>query len=545
MKKTTTLLIMCFLVHNFSFAQCNFNPTITTNGSSSSCNSASVVLTVDSGSVSDSWTQRLNLAANQRNNATGFSIGSKGYLGTGQYSGTTYNDFWEYNPGNNTWTQKANIGTTTRYFSIAYNIGSKGYVGTGRSFYGPNYYNDFWEYDTATNSWAQKANFGGTARYGAVGFSIGAKGYIGTGYDGTLKKDFWEYDPGSNSWTQKADFGGTARYAAVGFSIDSTGYLGTGWDNTTRFNDFWEYNPVNNTWTQNANFGGTARYGAVGFSIGSKGFVGTGADPIETNDFWEYDPVNDTWIQRANFGGYERRYATGFSIGEKGYIGTGHQSSNIWKDFWEYHPQESYLWSTGGIGKSVAATTSGIYSVTVTSITGCSGSASISIMINPNLNIPTTTSASSALTCDGMATVNINGGVPPYTYLWSTSPAQTDDTASGLCAGTYYVTVTDSDSCFAVTSCVIDYQGSGMYENGIKNNILIYPNPAYDRITIEDVAAHQDETYAITNIQGRLLMQQLLRQSITEIDIHSLAPGMYFIRFESKEGSVVRKVIKK
>lgn len=46
--------------------------------------------------------------------------------------------------------------------------------------------------------------------------------------------------------------------------------------------------------------------------------------------------------------------------------------------------------------------------------------------------------------CDGTATVIPKWGTAPYTYSWSTSPAQTDTTATGLCAGTYTVIVTDS-----------------------------------------------------------------------------------------------------
>src|ERR1041384_7930203 len=77
-----------------------------------------------------------------------------------------------------TWTQKADLGGTGRYFPVGFSIGTKGYIGTG---YNTTYRNDFWEWDQATNVWTQKADFAGTARYAAVGFAIGTKGYIGTG----------------------------------------------------------------------------------------------------------------------------------------------------------------------------------------------------------------------------------------------------------------------------------------------------------------------------------------------------------------------------
>src|SRR6266705_3202749 len=90
-----------------------------------------------------------------------------------------------------TWTQKADFGGAARSGAVGFSIGSKGYIGTGADS-GFVFQKDFWEYDPATNAWTQKADFGGTARSGAVGFSIGSKGYIGTGADNSgLRNDFW------------------------------------------------------------------------------------------------------------------------------------------------------------------------------------------------------------------------------------------------------------------------------------------------------------------------------------------------------------------
>jgi gliding motility-associated-like protein len=48
--------------------------------------------------------------------------------------------------------------------------------------------------------------------------------------------------------------------------------------------------------------------------------------------------------------------------------------------------------------------------------------------------------------CNGTATATPTGGSSPYTYSWSTVPVQTTQTASGLCAGIYTVTITDASS---------------------------------------------------------------------------------------------------
>lgn len=49
--------------------------------------------------------------------------------------------------------------------------------------------------------------------------------------------------------------------------------------------------------------------------------------------------------------------------------------------------------------------------------------------------------------CDGMASASVTGGTGPYTYLWNDPGAQSTASASGLCSGTYIVTVTDAVPC--------------------------------------------------------------------------------------------------
>ncbi|MEI7897761.1 MAG: T9SS type A sorting domain-containing protein [bacterium] len=44
---------------------------------------------------------------------------------------------------------------------------------------------------------------------------------------------------------------------------------------------------------------------------------------------------------------------------------------------------------------------------------------------------------------NGSVTVSVSGGNPTYTYVWSSAPAQTTQSATGLIAGSYTVTVTD------------------------------------------------------------------------------------------------------
>lgn len=89
-------------------------------------------------------------------------------------------------------------------------------------------------------------------------------------------------------------------------------------------------------------------------------------------------------------------------------------------------------------------------------ICGCTDPSAISYNPNANVstqtccyppcNIPVVITDSQPESCNqsnGSATAQGTGGSGSYNYVWSTVPAQTGPTATGLSAGTYFVTVTD------------------------------------------------------------------------------------------------------
>src|SRR5262245_4916643 len=82
-----------------------------------------------------------------------------------------------------TWVQKANFGGPARFVAAAFSIGNKGYIGTGRDGSAAGFSKDFWEWDQVNDTWTQKADFGGEQKMAAAGFSISDKGYIATGWD--------------------------------------------------------------------------------------------------------------------------------------------------------------------------------------------------------------------------------------------------------------------------------------------------------------------------------------------------------------------------
>ncbi|HUR29788.1 MAG TPA: hypothetical protein VMZ69_00080 [Saprospiraceae bacterium] len=106
-------------------------------------------------------------------------------------------------------------------------------------------------------------------------------------------------------------------------------------------------------------------------------------------------------------------------------------------------------WSNGFIGLSINDLPPGIYSVTVTDNNNCTMEATYTI--DPGGIVELTTDQIQHVSCAGGANGNISitaaGGVAPYTYLWSNG--NTGSAISGLSAGSYLVTVTDSHGCTA------------------------------------------------------------------------------------------------
>ena len=118
-------------------------------------------------------------------------------------------------------------------------------------------------------------------------------------------------------------------------------------------------------------------------------------------------------------------------------------------------PGYTYLWSTTATTAPVTGLCAGTYTVTVTDANGCTAVTTVTI-VEPNAVVATIT-AQTNVTCNGLcngsATVSVTGGVPAYTYLWSSGALTA--TAPGLCAGIYFVTVTDNNGITGTTSVTI------------------------------------------------------------------------------------------
>lgn len=106
-------------------------------------------------------------------------------------------------------------------------------------------------------------------------------------------------------------------------------------------------------------------------------------------------------------------------------------------------------------GNVLGAQCAGTYFAQVTNASGCV-SIDTAFVTEPDPIVPnlSTTPVSCASACDGTATVGPTGGSPGYTFLWSPGGEDTPQ-VTGLCAGSYSVTITDLAGCSIVVDVLI------------------------------------------------------------------------------------------
>ena len=102
-------------------------------------------------------------------------------------------------------------------------------------------------------------------------------------------------------------------------------------------------------------------------------------------------------------------------------------------------------------------TSSGIYHDTISNTVGCD-SVITTILTISNPLVQVTSTAAICGQNNGEATVNVSGGIAPYSYQWVNGSTSAEIEA--LTAGLYYVTVTDDNGCIEYgTATINDSQG--------------------------------------------------------------------------------------
>lgn len=279
----------------------------------------------------DGWTQKSGIPAEGRHRTTGWSIGSKGYIGLGHYnSGPIGNvaksDIWEYDPVSDSWTQKADYGGGETYGATAFTIGNFAYVGA--HVYAPE---EYYKFDPIQNTWTLISPCV-NCQSDKTAFAINGKGYHMT------TNAIYEYDPQLDTWNFMVNTPVQIYSWSKSFTVNNKAYIlaaGSG--------ALIEYKPTTNEFAMREPYPGDGQGGWITFETKNRGYVATGyitfLNPT-SRQIWEYNPELDKWEQYEELPGSTRRFAASFTINNKGYLGTGTNGNNF-KDFWEFDPAQA------------------------------------------------------------------------------------------------------------------------------------------------------------------------------------------------------------
>lgn len=180
---------------------------------------------------------------------------------------------------------------------------------------------------------------------------------------------------------------------------------------------------------------------------------------------------------------------------------------------------------------------SGNYSDTLTGSLGCDSIVNLILTINaPDTTIYQTGNILTA-----------NSAVAS-TYQWldcedgySVIPGEIYQSFTATQNGNFSVIITqygctDTSACYNVS-------GVSVNSNDFGNQILLYPNPTDDIITIQFPFA-TDAKIEITDIRGKIIKSQSVRQNVlSNINIKELAGGMYFVKISITNNTLILKLI--
>ena len=199
-----------------------------------------------------------------------------------------------------------------------------------------------------------------------------------------------------------------------------------------------------------------------------------------------------------------------------------------------------YLWNTDDTTQSITVNDEGYYTIELEYLSGCRILDTIFAEEIDSILLNITSTPCSIGETNGTATVEIfTGGLPPFTYFWSTG--EETQTIENLSPGFYTVTVIDSLGCFVTDNVEVTFEIG--VENFITNSINIYPNPAEGYFIIDVGNTFLNAPIELINIEGKIVYNSILKTNSTEMKIADFARGIYHLKISSGKNNYSQTVI--
>ena len=212
--------------------------------------------------------------------------------------------------------------------------------------------------------------------------------------------------------------------------------------------------------------------------------------------------------------------------GENGRIEVALQGGNF--------PYETQ-WSNGETALAIDGLVTGVHTLEVVDAKGCVNT------FDFDMRAPNALEAEVTVMHNDVK-VDIIGGTPDYQFDWS--DGTTENYGSNFAPGTHEVTIQDANGCAITKSFEIDATTA---VKGLTRNleIMAFPNPTSDYFTVKkELKSYGAIAMSVFSAEGEQVMTATTQNSRIDEVIHTVdwAPGTYFLRVETKEGTSVNKI---
>ncbi|MBX9851620.1 MAG: T9SS type A sorting domain-containing protein [Cytophagaceae bacterium] len=231
----------------------------------------------------------------------------------------------------------------------------------------------------------------------------------------------------------------------------------------------------------------------------------------------------------------------------------------------------SLMWLSGGLGTFTPDNSSASVTYTPTTADTANGSVYIKLvaqgigpacaeaedlMLVTFVRRPTVNAGADQIICNNatatMAGVKTNSptgtwsssGTGTFTPDNTTLNATYNPSAADKIAGnvTLTLTATGNTPCANVTdNMALTINTCTGITNSSQDKFNIYPNPAHDKIMIENNSSQPIINVKITNAEGQLILNQ--NGDLETIDLGKFHKGIYFIKLETADGSLIKKLV--
>jgi hypothetical protein len=208
----------------------------------------------------------------------------------------------------------------------------------------------------------------------------------------------------------------------------------------------------------------------------------------------------------------------------------------------------TYSWNTSATTSSISVnpTVTTIYTVIGTSTANCTRTSTVNLTVNALPTVAVT--APSSLVCVGSTTLNLTGSPNGGVYSGSNvtgnvfTPGTTPGTFSAVYAYTNSTTgCSNTNSTSIVVSACTGFNESAATTTA--DNVLVYPNPANNYITIE-LSANEATQIELFDVIGRRVISKNAESKLTELDLSALVNGVYYLKVASGNQTSTLKVVK-